>query len=212
MWQANKTKYDIELLPIIIYFFFITHFQAGDTRVAWEATGGAGRGVKEWTKSGRDGTGGPGGGRGREPAYTSRRGAGPRVGHPALWRRFASSYEGGPCTQQPVRVPAHISGYTPCQEDPGEFPVKYDRPVTLSRRSLRYTLQQCVSLPQSVLPSKMDVQVGGVAATCSSLISVWYCSCEMHLTAHTRTTSSYVSSNMCQAIVYSLNNSLLSFV
>lgn len=160
------------------------HFQAGDTGVAWEATGGAGRGVKEWTKSGRDGAGGPGGGRGREPAYTSRRGAGPRVGHPALWRRFASSYEGGPCTQQPVRVPAHISGYTPCQKDPGEFAVKYDRPVTLSRRSLRYALQQCVSLPQSVLPSKMDVQVGGVAATCGSQISAWYCSCEMHLTTH----------------------------
>lgn len=34
--------------------------------------------------------------------------------------------------------------------------------VTLCQRSHRCALQQCVSLPQSVLPSKMDVQVGGV--------------------------------------------------
>lgn len=44
--------------------------------------------------------------------------------------------------------------------------------LSLYLRSLRCALQQSVSLPQSVLPSKMDVQVGGVAATCSSQISV----------------------------------------
>lgn len=125
----------LNYFPLLYILFFITNFPAWDTGVAREATGGAGRGDQEWTKGGRDRARGPGGGRGREPAYTGRRGTGPRVGHPALWRRFASSYEGGPCTEQPLRVPAHISGYTPCQEDTGEFPVKYYRTVTIGGAS-----------------------------------------------------------------------------
>lgn len=74
---SNKTSYFIESL-------FIANFQAGDSGIAREAIGGPDRGVKEWTKGGGDGARGPGGDGSREPAYTSRRDTGPRVGHSAL--------------------------------------------------------------------------------------------------------------------------------